>query len=224
MAGWVAQESNPSDELVPRALAIPAGLVGLVVMRAGLRATRSALRKSSDLPIATVGLLRPRVVVSEEFRAAANPSVLSAALAHEEAHRRARDPLRIWGARFVTDLQWPLSGARARLERWHLGLELRRDDEAIRAGASPTALAEGLLIAAELIRSESLGGAAAAMTGDGGGLALRVRRLLSNEAGARDGGREGTWWGSWAVILGAFALLGAAYGDAFLLLLPGASR
>ena len=81
---------------------------------------------------ATVALLRPRVVVCETFGAQLDEHALAAALAHEQAHARHRDPLRIWLAQIVTDLQWPLSGARARFEQWLFALELARDEEAPR--------------------------------------------------------------------------------------------
>ena len=131
MVGWALQETNPADELVPTSLAVPATVVGAVVLRALVRAVRSALAApTAATPIATVGLIRARAVVSDAFRERASPEVLAAALAHEAAHIRGRDPLRIWIAQFIADLQWPIPKAQLRLHRWALALELRRDDEA----------------------------------------------------------------------------------------------
>ena len=231
MAGWLLQEPHPADELMPQWLVIPAGIVCVVGLRAVLRALRSALSADSFYsPIATVGLFRARVVVSSAFEDCASPEVMNAALAHEAAHVRGLDPLRIWFAQMIADLQWPGPGARSRLRRWALALELKRDDEAILSGASATALAESLIVAAQLTANLREAGRfdgpsiAVGAIGPGEGLAVRVRRLLDAPAGRAP--RRSVVVPSLVCsgTLVASVAFGIEYGDAFLLLIPGAGR
>ncbi|HEY3452754.1 MAG TPA: hypothetical protein VGK67_40790 [Myxococcales bacterium] len=225
VAGWALQESDPSDEFISASIMVVALGAGLVALRAASRAW-IALRRASHLqpPIATVGLLRCRTTVSEAFRSSAAPEVLAAALAHEAAHATGRDPLRILFAGVAADLQWPVPGARARLKDWHHALEVRRDDEAVASGASPSALAESIVLAARL--TGGVGAVGAAVTGDGSGIALRVRRLLARQqtgplASERSSSR--VWV---AVTVAALVAVWAGYcfGDPLLTLLPGVGR
>jgi beta-lactamase regulating signal transducer with metallopeptidase domain len=123
-----------------------------------------------------VGLLRPRIVVAPELAKALDEHALRAALAHERTHVRHRDPLRIWLAQFVTDLQWPWTPARRRFTGWLAALEYARDDEARAAGI------EGADLAAAVIGSLrfQIGTAAAAATliGQPEVLPARIARLL----------------------------------------------
>lgn len=96
----------------------------------------------------TVGLVWPRVRIAPWFHDALDESARYAAIAHEDAHARHRDPLRIWLAQFVTDLQWPAPVATTRLARWRHELELSRDDEARRHGVEGADLAAAVVVAA----------------------------------------------------------------------------
>jgi Zn-dependent protease with chaperone function len=225
-AGWAIVEPSPADEHTPLVAEGLTLLAGLAIGRALLRACRSLLGTRDSLPaIATLGLFRCRIVVSEAFARAARAEVLAAALAHEAAHARRRDPLRIWLAQLATDLTFPLGGGGARLSRWLFALETERDDEAIRNGASPTALAESILLAARL-DARAGAGPAARMTGDGHQLAFRVRRLLAADAASRaHATARGRRWFLVvpAALVGSLAL-GALYGDALLSLVPGVGR
>src|SRR5262245_50950013 len=130
MLGWVLQEPDVTDELLRPSAAFVAVPIGLLWLRCAARACL-ALRSAREAPpIATVGLLRPRVVVAEDVRDGLDPAALTAALAHERVHVRHRDPLRIWLAQIATDLQWPSPSARRRFEHWLGSLELARDEEA----------------------------------------------------------------------------------------------
>lgn len=227
LAGWALQEPDPADERVALGMCLTAALVGAIDIRALLRALRSlCICRGTGAPIATIGLFRCRTVVCDAFRRAASPGVLAAALAHEAAHARARDPLRLWLAQIAADLQWPVPGARLRLRRWALALEAHRDDEAVASGVSPTALAEGILLAARL-HVESSGRPSAAITGAGGGLAIRVRRLLEDGTRGQTLAAPGQapWFGRacWAAVALA-AVLGARFGDLLLVFLPGVGR
>lgn len=226
LTGWALREPNPADERIGLQLDVMAAIAALVWLRALLRAAR-ALRRSADArAVATVGLLRCRVVIGEAFRAAAAPELLAAALAHEAAHARRRDPLRIWLAQLACDLQWPLAGARERFARWLLALELRRDDEAVAAGVAPVALAESILLAARLEQAQRGPCAIAAMTGDGSGLALRVRRLLAPHPVQLTAARAPVAAPLYALasLVIAAGLLGAKLGEALLAVLPGVVR
>lgn len=226
LAGWALREPDPADERVAFEPCLLAGLVGAIVLRALFRATHSVLlARSLQAPIATVGLFRCRVVVSDAFKKAADEKVLDAALAHEAAHIRRRDPLRIWLAQLAADLQWPIPHGHRRFRNWALALEMQRDDEAVLDGASATALAESIIVAARL-RTYPGAQPIARITGQGDGLALRVRRLLTDETASPPSGTRWHWWvrtSCLAAIVGA-AMLGAAYGDSLLLLLPGVGR
>jgi hypothetical protein len=70
---------------------------------------------------------------------------IEAALAHERAHVRHRDPLRIWVAQFVTDLQWPWGSAQRRFSSGLAAVEEARDDEARAAGVEGADLAAALV-------------------------------------------------------------------------------
>lgn len=226
LAGWASQEPDPADEWVAIELYLLAALVDAMILRAFFRAFRSAVSSRRVLtPIATVGLFHCRAVVSHAFTCAASADVLAAALAHEAAHIRARDPLRIWLAQLAADLQWPIPNARRRFRNWALALEIRRDDEAVLGGASATALAESILLAAKL-RSFPSSQPTAAITGQHNGLALRVRRLLADQTRKRPVSVRRLYWirTSYFTAIAVAAAAGIAYGDSLLLLLPGVGR
>jgi len=216
--GWALREPDPTDEWATRPIFALAGLSLLAALRALWRAIGAWRVSPGDVPIATMGLWRPRVVVSPAFSEAASEDVLRAALAHEEAHRVARDPLRIGGAQLLTDLQWPIPGARRRFRAWLYALELRRDEEALARGAQAHALAEAILLAARLTTGAR--GIVAQARGDGAGLERRVRRLMERaHDGPIDSPLPHTLWrplGALAVSLTASLSLGVVYGEAVL--------
>lgn len=179
LVGWALQETDPTDERMNAWWVVPALLAGLVVLRAAARAlwsVRSA-RRAEHL-IATVGFLQPRVVVSARFGEALSPAEQEAALAHERAHARSFDPLRVWLAQLACDLQWPAPGARARFDAWLAALEMRRDVEAVTAGASPLDLAAAIVSAARSGAGRAQA-AAAHLTPRPSGVEARVRELLA---------------------------------------------
>jgi beta-lactamase regulating signal transducer with metallopeptidase domain len=150
------------------------GPVLLVCLRAMTRAV-AALRLGPIPSAATLGLWRPRIVLHPEFVASLDDAEREAVLAHERAHARHRDPLRVWVAQILTDLQWPFPGARARFEGWRDALELSRDDEA-RATADGADLAAAVLAAAR--RGNALE-AVGVTSRSSESLRLRVERLLA---------------------------------------------
>ncbi len=177
LLGWALQEPDPADEFLHPTILVAAAPVAVVWVRAIVRAVRALLLRP-ELPASTSGLLRPRVTVSPRLAAALDDEALRAAIEHETAHARHRDPLRIWLGQVITDLQWPFPGARARFRAWLDALETARDDEARGRGVDGAALAAAVLAAARLT-SASIGKAAPiALTGDGRALESRIDKLL----------------------------------------------
>jgi beta-lactamase regulating signal transducer with metallopeptidase domain len=95
---------------------------------------------------------------------------------HEQAHLRRRDPLRIWLAQIVTDLQWPSPRARTRLDTWREWLELACDEAARLDGIDGADLAAALVVAAQQTVASAT--AMAGMHRSGENLARRIARLL----------------------------------------------
>jgi BlaR1 peptidase M56 len=177
LVGWALHEPSVTDEvLLPTTLVLVAPL-GVVWLRALGRAVAASRARGLGLPAAVVGLLRPRVVIDPGFRERLDAASFEAALAHERAHARHRDPLRIWLAQLATDLQWPLGAARARLTLWLDALESARDDEARHEGVRGEDLASALVSAARGAAPARLG-AAATLGSPDALLAARVERLL----------------------------------------------
>lgn len=227
VVGWALQESNPADERVGALVGALAVLsIGVVLRALGRAAKALRLVNHAPLPIGTVGILRPRVVVSEDFRQEVSQEVLNAALAHERAHARHRDPVRIWLAQLAADLQWPIAAGSRRFANWVLALEAARDDEAVSRGTDAGDLAEAILVAARLQRSNAVGVSASA-AGAGEAISWRVRRLLSSTPLTTVPRHVHKTWAPWApsVLAGLLVLvairLGVTYGDAVLRALPG---
>ena len=176
LCGWALSQPDPVPKHVGGVIFVAVLPFVLVGTRALLRATWSLCRSPRDHGIATIGLLWPRIVVAPELTRILDERAFEAALAHERAHLRHRDPLRIWLAQFVTDLQWPRSSAEHRFTDWLVSLEEARDDEA-RAGG-----VEGADLAAAVLGSVrfQLGfrTASANLIGEAEGLPGRIARLL----------------------------------------------
>jgi len=175
LLGWAFVQREPA-ELIPRSLAALSALFAGVWLRACVRAVKAMRTRPSDALAVTVGLWRPRTTLSPDLVAHLDAEALAAVLAHEAAHVRHRDPIRIWLAQFATDVQWPRPGAPIRFQQWRRALELARDEEARRAGIDGPDLAAGILAAARLEPTASTG---AALTGAWVDLEDRVARLLA---------------------------------------------
>jgi BlaR1 peptidase M56 len=228
LVGWAWQEPARTDEILGPLALLTSLPVALIWARAAWRAFRAArlaggVADRTDAAVA-VGLWRPRVIVGAAFRASIDRPALEAAVAHERAHVRHRDPLRLWLAQLATDLQWPAPAAGRRFAAWAAALELARDEEARQHGVRGEDLASAILGAMRLRRAGRTVGATAALTGQEGALLLRVRRLLAplplfpSGAGAR---RRDLWLALAAVaVLAAGAGLGLTHGDAVVRALP----
>ena len=123
LCGWALSQPDPVRAHVGRLIFIATVPFVIVGGRALVRAAWSLYQAPRIYAIVTVGLLRPRIVVAPELAKTLDEQALRAALAHERTHVRHRDPLRIWLAQFVTDLQWPWGSARRRFTCWLATLE-----------------------------------------------------------------------------------------------------
>jgi hypothetical protein len=177
LSGWAVSESDPVSESVPLAIIILSLPFALISIRALTRSLRSLFVDSEGLATATVGLLQPWVVFSPRLARSLTEHQVDAAIAHERAHARHRDPLRIWLAQLATDLQWPWPQAGERLQQWMLALELARDEEALSAGIDGVDLAEAILASARFAQPETLS-LQAALSRNPDALKERVIRLL----------------------------------------------
>ena len=128
-------------------------------------------------PIATLGVFRPRVVISVSFANRLDDAALLAALKHESEHLRDRDPLRYflaWWAISVNPLgRWLLG---RELRRWILTREIHCDRGAVLSGAPPAALAHALVEAARFPTAHAC---AALRAADARVLRLRVGLLMA---------------------------------------------
>lgn len=236
LCGWALREPDPVRGPLGRWVLWAAVPFGLIFVRAAARAVWSLLRNPIDCGVSTIGLIQPQVVFSPFLAKQLEDGVIRAALAHERAHAIHRDPLRIWLAQLVTDLQWPWPWAAKRLELWLEALELARDDEARAGGADGAELAAAVLesvrylerIATAPARMRLTGTqlAHARLIGDPGALRQRVSRLLAplpqRARGAAAGVRRLEYPGVLLLpaLLAALAL-GAVYGERVMHLLLG---
>ncbi len=97
LIGWALVEPEKAEPVPGWALAF-ALPVALVWTRAILRALRALRDPRGPAAADTVGLLWPRVRVARWFFESLDAGALAAAVEHELAHARHRDPLRIWHA------------------------------------------------------------------------------------------------------------------------------
>jgi hypothetical protein len=107
-----------------------------------------ALVFEDDRPLAfCTGYLRPRVYLSRGAVQRVSTEQLRAVLAHEEEHRRRRDPLRLACAGVLCDALFFLPLLRALRDRYAALAELLADDAAVAASAGdPSPLAAAMLM------------------------------------------------------------------------------
>jgi hypothetical protein len=178
LCGWALAESDPTPEKASIRLILSSVPFALLLFgRAAIRAVWSLFRDEGEVVTATVGLLRPWILFSPYLAKRLDDRTIEAALAHERAHARHRDPLRIWLARLATDLQWPWPQAQRRFRLWILALEFARDEEARVSGVDGSDLASAILASARLGRQAILP-ANAELISDPSTLKERISRLL----------------------------------------------
>ena len=188
LVGWASTQPDPVtglDPFIVLAVWLP---FGLLFARAALRAGWALVRDPPECGVSTFGFLQPQVAFSPFLARRLDEPVIRAALAHEHAHARHRDPLRIWVAQFITDLQWPWPQAQRRLTAWLAALELARDEEARRENIEGADLAAAVLASVRFLgeltprERSGLGGTQlvhARLIGAEQTLQYRVSRLLA---------------------------------------------
>ena len=178
-----------------------------------MRAVWSLVHEEGEVVTATVGLLRPWILFSPYLARTLDDRTIEAALEHERAHARHRDPLRIWLAQFAADLQWPWPQALERFRLWILALELARDEEARASGVEGSDLATAILASSRLGR-EAILPANAALISDPSTLKERISRLLEPLPPDHPPTRTAMWTAVVAipVLLGAIGL-GSMFGE-----------
>lgn len=174
LVGWALVEPEEAERLPWFVLALALPML-LVTVRTARRAVLAA-RVPTIRAAATLGLLRPRVVMDPDFAANLEPATRAAVLAHEQAHARRRDPLRLWVAQILTDLQWPSRSAVERFERFRQAVELSRDEEARRV-VDGTDLAAAVLLAARRVEPSPF--AMAGVVACASPFRERIERLLA---------------------------------------------
>src|SRR5215472_4869872 len=179
LCGWALAEPDPVPESVPISVIFTAAPFALIVARAVVRAGWSLVANYGDPATATVGLLRPWIVFSPHLARRLNEEQINAVLEHERAHARHWDPLRIWLAQLLADLQWPWPQSHERLRQWLLALELARDEEARATGVEGTDLAEAILASTRFDQRMNLP-LQPALTGEPAALKQRIGRLLDS--------------------------------------------
>ncbi len=182
LCGWALSQPDPVPAHVGLLIFVAAAPFAIVGSRALVRAALSLGHSRRAYGIVTLGLLRPRIVIAPELASTLDQSAMQAALAHERTHVRHRDPLRIWLAQIVTDLQWPRRSANRRFESWLAALEHARDDEARAEGIEGADLAAAVL--GSLRFQLGRGAAVATLIGRPEALPARIARLLQPLADA----------------------------------------
>ena len=177
LCGWALSQPDPVPDRVGPLVFIVCAPFALVGIRALVRAAWALLASPGHHGIATVGLIWPRIVIAPELASSLDERAMQAALAHEQAHVRHLDPLRIWIAQFVTDLQWPWASAQSRFQTWLATLEEARDDEARARGIEGSDLAAALVASIRFHRGRSAG-ICAPLIGERSALEERIERLL----------------------------------------------
>lgn len=215
LCGWALSQPDPVLDPVGPFLFIACGPFGVVVARAVVRAAWSLVRSSGDGGAATVGLLRPHIVFAPQLARRLDDRAIAAALAHERAHVQHRDPLRIWAAQLVTDLQWPWDSAQHRFVCWLEALEWARDDEARASGAEGADLAAAVVGALRFQSAKCCTGGAG-LIGQPEVVQARIARLLRplpDPVLARDASPSVAIGAFLVLALALAASLGVAWGE-----------
>lgn len=121
----------------------PGSAFGDAARRAGLELAQVRIATGLPNPAFTVGWWQPRVYVDERLEETLGAAELDAVVAHEAAHVRRRDPLRLSGLRFLASLLFYLPALRRLAEDVADDAEIAADDAA--AGTDPLVLASALV-------------------------------------------------------------------------------
>jgi len=133
-------------------------------------------------PAFTAGWIRPRIYVSGELNSGFSVDQLAAIVAHEDAHRRRRDPLRLSLLRFLACVLFYLPALRRLADDMADEAEIDADDEAACRCVEPLVLASAIV---DLASYPELPATAAVGFQRPELLERRVRRLAGEDAAVR---------------------------------------
>jgi len=209
---YIHGEDNPFAErvgivcLTCAACIFLVSLVGLARVLCAARAVRqccrlcrAAGRSSNDLPLllypgerslmAVAGVFFSRLIVSQTLLDPArfSSAAVEVALAHEAAHVRHRDNLKLLLLSLLPHIAAPTKSRASLQERWRLAAELAADEEGTRGEPGRSVLLAQLLVA---IAREGTGGVPQGLVALLSGpehLRVRVERLLAAPPAASPG-------------------------------------
>ena len=193
----------------PGALLIVSAALAVLALMDGLRRGRRAWRAARELVpdaapleqstavqaevsvinvtepvVALVGGWRQRIVAARCVEAACDSEEFRQVIAHEAAHRDARDNLKLLAVLSMPDVLAWLPAGRALTAQWRAATELEADERA--SGADPrkrVALASALIKVARLTVARGRPPRTVRASGRFGGLEHRIRRLLGPSTG-----------------------------------------
>jgi Zn-dependent protease with chaperone function len=155
------------------------GALSAAAAAVGLNPARIRVVPGLPSPAFTVGWVNPHVYVDAELTSRLSPHELEAVLAHESAHVKRRDPLRLSALRFLACTLFWLTAVRHLVEDLADEAEVLADDAATRG--RPLALAAALLTLAQWHVRRPIG----VGFDDRDMLDRRVRRLAGDAAPPR---------------------------------------
>lgn len=158
------------------------GAVHACALRAGVDPQSVRVVPGLPVPAFTAGWARPRIYVAGELERVLGPDELTAVLAHEGAHVRRRDPLRLSLLRATACTLFWLPALRCLADDFADEAEIRADDAAARD--RPLALASALLALARWPRPDATPAAGVGFN-ERDLLERRVRRLAGVESPPR---------------------------------------
>lgn len=129
-------------------------IIGRAAIAAHVNPAHVRVMHGPAAPAFTAGLFTPRIYVSGKVARGLTHDELAAVIAHEDAHRRRRDPLRLSAWRFVACSFFFLPVVRRLAEDMADEAEVSADDEAVcESGVNPLFLASALITIASLRES-----------------------------------------------------------------------
>jgi Zn-dependent protease with chaperone function len=134
---------------LPQSAAEPSGVLAEAASAVGVPLTVVRVVHGCRVPAFTAGLWRPRIFVADAL-ATLPLDELAAVIAHEDAHRRRRDPLRLTIWRFLACMLFFLPALRWLADDIADEAEVAADDDAVtRAQVQPLCLASALVTIAQ---------------------------------------------------------------------------
>jgi Zn-dependent protease with chaperone function len=155
--------------------------------------------------MALAGVLQPRLMITRGVLEALTEEELRAGIAHELGHWRARDNLKRLAMRAAPDLLFFTSAAATIESRWASAAEHAADRHACGDARARCALASALVKVARLTPPSTPLAEPISTLVDGGEIASRVERLLTDAAPA-----AATAW-RWPIPVACAALLATGY-------------